>query len=99
MLQDDGNGKDQVKILDFGLVKFLPQKSTDVISTDSFEVTGSPLYMSPEQCNGSPLDPRSDIYSLGCIMYEAFTGKPVFDGTTPTKSSRSISGNYPSRSL
>jgi DNA-binding NarL/FixJ family response regulator len=86
MLQDDGNGKDQVKILDFGLVRFLPQgTSNDLRSTDSFEVTGSPLYMSPEQCNGSTLDPRSDIYSLGCIMYEAFTGKPVFDGTTPYK--------------
>ncbi|PWU01667.1 MAG: hypothetical protein C5B53_02540 [Candidatus Melainabacteria bacterium] len=86
MLQDDGSGRDQVKILDFGLVKFLPQgTSIDLRSTDSFEVTGSPLYMSPEQCNGSTLDPRSDIYSLGCIMYEAFTGKPVFDGTTPYK--------------
>lgn len=86
MLQDNGSGKDIVKILDFGLVRFLPQGSTvDLRSTDSFEVTGSPLYMSPEQCNGSTLDPRSDIYSLGCIMYEAFTGKPVFDGATPYK--------------
>lgn len=86
MLEKDRAGRDQVKIVDFGLAKVIP-KTTSVQTkvTDSFEITGSPLYMSPEQCSGSTLDARSDIYSLGCIMYEAFTGKPVFDGTSPYK--------------
>jgi len=86
MLQDNDTGRDLVKILDFGLAKFLPKDtSADVRLTDSYEVTGSPLYMSPEQCRGGTIDARSDLYSLGCIMYEAFAGRPVFDGNTPYK--------------
>jgi DNA-binding NarL/FixJ family response regulator len=79
-------GSELVKIVDFGLAKALPKNpSVQSRLTDSFEVAGSPLYMSPEQCSGSILDARSDIYSLGCIMYEAFTAHPVFDGITPFK--------------
>jgi DNA-binding NarL/FixJ family response regulator len=78
------NGADVVKIIDFGLAKILPppQSSIQAQLTESFEVCGSPAYMSPEQCRGGKLDARSDLYSLGCIMYEALTGKQAAEGRT-----------------
>lgn len=86
MVETQRNGKDLVKIVDFGLAKSVPKNwSIQSKLTDSFEIVGSPLYMSPEQCSCSTLDARSDIYSLGCIMYEAFSGIQIFDGTTPHK--------------
>lgn len=48
--------------------------------TQEGEAVGSPSYMSPEQCSGTPLDQRTDIYSLGCVMYETLTGRPAFNG-------------------
>lgn len=69
-----------VKLLDFGIARL----QTDVRATQSLtktrDIVGSPAYMSPEQCLGMALDERSDIYSLGCILYELFSGKPVFKG-------------------
>jgi serine/threonine protein kinase len=69
----------QVKILDFGLAKYLdgPQPQ----SIDHFNsLMGSIHYMAPEQFQRQPLDHRTDLYSLGCIFYEAVTGHPAFDG-------------------
>jgi DNA-binding NarL/FixJ family response regulator/tRNA A-37 threonylcarbamoyl transferase component Bud32 len=72
------------QLVDFGLAVIMPtSKNVYDQQTQSFDVLGSPLYMSPEQCEGTPLDFRTDIYSLGCIMYEALTGRPVFECTTP----------------
>ncbi len=75
---------DDVKLVDFGIAKLLADesqsnKSTQYI-TQSREVFGSPLYLSPEQCTGKRLDLRTDIYSLGCVIYETVTGKPPFVG-------------------
>jgi serine/threonine protein kinase len=75
----DGEGQRLVKLLDFGLAKILPNapvRSQDL--TQNGIVVGSPIYMSPEQCIGSVIDARSDIYSLGCILYEMITGHPPF---------------------
>lgn len=65
------------KVLDFGLVKDFID---DGRYTRTGETVGSPAYMSPEQCKGLELDARSDIYSLGCVMYEVLTGKSPFGG-------------------
>lgn len=73
------NGGLLVKILDFGLAK-LRQQGKDMQSfTAVGDIFGSPLYMSPEQCQGKKVDPRSDLYSLGCTMFECLTGQAPFE--------------------
>lgn len=76
MLTTDKNGFDVVKVVDFGIAKLLTNDDGMTMNnlTQTGDVFGSPLYMSPEQCAGKKLDNRSDIYSLGCLMYEALTG-------------------------
>lgn len=80
---DDFSGPVQLKVLDFGIAKFVQncQADSDAL-TRTGEVMGSPLYMSPEQCFGRPIDHRSDIYSIGCMMFEVLTGAPPFSGST-----------------
>ncbi len=67
-----------VKIIDFGIAKVDEADSQRL--TETGEVFGSPLYMSPEQCRGERLDERSDMYSLGCMFYELLTGTAPFVG-------------------
>jgi serine/threonine protein kinase len=77
------DGKEIVKIVDFGIAKLLPQEGQQRQQlTQTGQIFGSPLFMSPEQCQGKALDGRSDLYSLGCLMYESFTGVPPFMGPT-----------------
>lgn len=74
---------DVVKIVDFGIAKLLPAEGTKRQQmTQTGQIFGSPLFMSPEQCQGKMLDGRSDLYSLGCLMYEALTGTPPLMGDT-----------------
>ncbi len=79
----DGNFED-ARIVDFGIAKLLDKEdeSDDGHLTQTGELFGSPLYMSPEQCRGSQVDARTDIYSMGCVMYETLTGRPPFKGAT-----------------
>lgn len=74
-----------VKIMDFGIAKILGSEDTNKESfeTESGAVLGSPAYMSPEQCLGETVDARSDIYSMGCLMYEALIGTNPFIANTP----------------
>jgi len=66
-----------VKILDFGVAKLV--ESGDVSTTKTGSLLGTPLYMSPEQCRSASLaETRSDIYSLGCIVFEMLAGRPPF---------------------
>jgi eukaryotic-like serine/threonine-protein kinase len=71
---------DVPRVMDFGLAK--PIESSSQI-TVSGTVMGTPAYMSPEQARGEKIDRRSDLFSLGAMMYELLTGRPAFGGTTP----------------
>ena len=82
LLKED-DGTELVKLVDFGIAKLLPASGKQQLSlTRTGEVFGSPIYMSPEQCQGLELDKRSDIYALGCLMYETLTGEPPLVGST-----------------
>jgi predicted Ser/Thr protein kinase len=74
-------GTGEVKVMDFGLAKTL-KKQSDVTTVGM--VLGTPQYMSPEQGKGEALDPRADMYSLGCVVYQLLTGSPPFEADTPT---------------
>ena len=74
--------ENNVKILDFGIAKVLREGDEFNTITQTGEIFGSPLYMSPEQCLGRSVDQRSDVYSLGCMFFEALTGSPPFFGET-----------------
>ncbi len=80
MLISTRDQADFVKIVDFGIAKMMPGSGKELNLTQTGEVFGSPLYMSPEQFIGRKVDLRSDIYSMGCVMYEALMGKPPIVG-------------------
>ena len=77
MITDSGD----IKVMDFGIAR-----ATDDIGatmTSTWNVVGTAQYLSPEQATGEIADGRSDLYSLGCVMYELLTGRPPFTGDTP----------------
>ncbi len=70
----------EVKILDFGISKLVRADQGSQHLTSAGEIFGSPFYMSPEQCRGGVVDARSDIYSVGCALFETLTGLVPFEG-------------------
>ncbi|MBS1990565.1 MAG: serine/threonine protein kinase [Cyanobacteria bacterium SZAS LIN-3] len=72
-----------IRILDFGLVKLTQKDRHQQSLTKVGEVFGTPFYMSPEQCIGGRIDNRSDVYSIGCTMFEALTGQVPFSEPSP----------------
>jgi tRNA A-37 threonylcarbamoyl transferase component Bud32 len=77
----DIDAEDCVKVMDFGIAKIMRNEVQGAQElTKTGEVMGSPIYMSPEQCSGTMVDFRSDIYSLGCVFFECLTGAPPFIG-------------------
>ena len=92
--------RDQVKILDFGLVKQLASfedvtHAADDQLTDPAVGVGTLAYMSPEQLRGEPLDARTDVFSLGLVLYEMATGHHAFGGPTNAVISAAILGQEP----
>jgi len=84
MIKGDQPGKVSAKVVDFGIAKVVTTSGgTDVSLTATGQVFGSPQHMSPEQCMGTEVDARSDIYSLGCVMYQLLTGRPAHTGDNP----------------
>jgi len=77
MLTEVGGQRDFVKVLDFGVAKLI---SSDVTLTSTGSTFGTPEYMSPEQVQSRDIDHRSDLYSLGIILYEMLAGGPPFTG-------------------
>ncbi len=78
-------GQNKAILLDFGIAKRI-ETDLSIVSTQALtrtgEMIGSPLYMSPEQARGERLTERSDLYSLGCALFESLTGTPPFVGKT-----------------
>lgn len=70
-----------VKVLDFGIARLVQHDGGEIQAlTRTGEICGSPLYMSPEQCKSGNVDHRSDVYSLGCVLFETLSGAPPFIG-------------------
>ena len=104
MLVEQDGKKDFVKIVDFGIAKLLdihlsPNEVTHQRLTHTGDIFGSPLYMSPEQCSGSESDRRSDIYSMGCLMYETLSGVPPFVGANTLDTLRLKLSDAPTPSI
>lgn len=74
----------QAKVVDFGVAKLKEYSTTGGGLTSSGSLIGTPRYMSPEQCAGHTTDARSDIYSMGIILFEMLTGQPPFDAPSAT---------------
>ena len=77
MITDDGD----IKVMDFGIARALSDVNATMTST--WNVVGTAQYLSPEQAQGLACDRRSDIYSVGCLLYELLVGEPPFSGETP----------------
>lgn len=73
-----------VKLVDFGIARFITDHHIgDAKLTKPGSMIGTPAYMAPEQCTSQPVDGRTDLYALGCLLYEMVTGAPPFAGGAP----------------
>jgi len=70
----------EVKLLDFGIARFIEE--TGSLDDEAVHLTGTAAYMSPEQCRAERLEPASDLYSLGAVLFQMLTGRPPFEAET-----------------
>jgi serine/threonine protein kinase/tetratricopeptide (TPR) repeat protein len=89
ILLEDGSGR--VKITDFGLAR----AGDDASITQSGLIVGTPMYMSPEQAEGKKLDPRSDLFSFGSVLYALCTGRPPFQAKSTVAVLRRVCDSEP----
>jgi serine/threonine-protein kinase len=83
MLQTRGRQKDVARVLDFGIAKLRDEgRATQAAMTQAGDMLGTPQYMAPEQIKAEQIDGRTDVYALGCMLYEMITGRMPFEGTT-----------------
>jgi serine/threonine-protein kinase len=75
------NGREVAKVVDFGIAKVVKENASDALTRTGL-VIGTPEFMSPEQLLGDPIDARSDLYALGCIVHLMLTASPPFSATT-----------------
>ncbi len=97
--------EDQVKVLDFGLAKAFSEESPEgdpaqsptlsVAPTKHGMILGTASYMSPEQARGRKLDKRTDIWSFGCVLYEALSGRQAFSGDSTLDTLSAVAGRDP----
>jgi serine/threonine protein kinase len=78
-------GRDRIKVLDFGLVKMVDEENNEEHLTTTGQILGTPAYMSPEQAAGDPLDARSDLYSLGVVLYYLLAGSTPYKASSAQK--------------
>jgi serine/threonine-protein kinase len=88
MVETRRDTSDSIKVLDFGIAKVLMTGTSASTLTQAGLVVGTPGYMSPEQLAGDDLDPRSDLYAVGVVLYEMLTGKLPYAPRTPIQMAR-----------
>jgi serine/threonine-protein kinase len=76
-----GEDPDFAKVLDFGIAKLMGEDQAKHMKTQTGQIVGTPYFMAPEQCRGQPIDPRTDVYALGCIVYRMLAGKLPFEAS------------------
>ena len=84
-LVDSGRQDTYVKLLDFGIAKLDLMTGTDTPQTHPSIIVGTPDYIAPEQARGQPVGPATDLYAVGCVAFELFTGKRPFRGDNPVQ--------------
>jgi serine/threonine-protein kinase len=79
-LVNTGRGKPYVKLLDFGIAKLGAIQGEATPQTRASVILGTPDYISPEQARGKPISPQTDLYAIGCVLFEMLTGERLFRG-------------------